>query len=123
MRARNTGSLTAPGRPDRSGPNATSASRWATSALISAVADTPADTSIDPPERAVNASASGPATNSTSGLGATSRSRSAAPWAERTADSASAPNDTIWAAIVSSREPPGVSSMPFALRVSSGSSR
>ena len=79
MRARNTGSLTSPGPPDRSGPNATSASRWATSALISAVADTPADTSIDPPERAVNASASGPATNSTSGLGATSRSRSAAP--------------------------------------------
>ena len=104
-RARKTGSLTSPGPPDRSGPSATSASRCATSALISAVADTPADTSIDPPDRAVNASASGPVTNSTSGLGATSRSRSAAPWAMRTADSASAPSDTICAAIVSSRAP------------------
>ena len=87
------------------------------------MADTPADTSTDPAERAANASASGPATNSTSALGATSRSCSAAPRADRTADSASAPSETIWAAIVSSLLPPGVSAMPLPLRVSSGSSR
>ena len=122
-RARNTGSLMRPGPPDRSGPSATSASRWATSALISAVADTPAVTSIDPDDRAVNASARGAVKNSTSALVATSRSRSAAPLAERTADSASAPSETICAAMVSRRDPPAVSSMPLPVRVSSGSSR
>jgi hypothetical protein len=87
------------------------------------VADTPADTSIDPAERAVNASASGPATNSTIALGATRRSCSAAPFADRTADSASAPSDTICAAMVSSLLPPAVIAIPPPLRVSRGSSR
>ena len=87
------------------------------------MADTPADTSIDPAERAVNASASGPATNSTMALGATSRGCSAAPFADRTADSASAPRETICAAIVSNLLPPAVIAIPPPLRVRRGSSR
>ena len=71
----------------------------------------------------MNASASGPATNSTTALGATSRSCSARPWPTGTAASASAPSETICAAIVSSLLPPAVIAMPVAAAGEQGSSR
>ena len=60
------------------------------------VADTPADTSIDPPDRAVNASASGPATNSTIELGATRRSCSAARSSAPSTCSRLLPSPALW---------------------------
>ena len=73
---------------------------------------TPVDTSTDPANCRVNASISGPATNSAKVEVATTRSCSGAPWAARTAACASAPSTTICDAVASSREPPGVSVMP-----------
>src|ERR1700735_4044492 len=74
-----------------------------------------------PGSRRLNASISGPATNSANVEVATTRSCSGAPCAARTAACASAPSTTIWDAVPTSREPPGVSVMPTWLLVISWS--
>jgi hypothetical protein len=98
---------------------ATSASRLATSTLISLVTATPADTSTEPGKRLVKASVSGLITNSAIAGVDTTRSCSGAPCAARTAACASAPSTTICDAVASSLEPPAVSVMPTGPRVTS----
>ena len=105
------------------GPMATSASRLPTSTPSSSDTASPADTSTDPANLRLNASISGPETNSANVEVATTRSCSGAPWAARTAACASAPSTTICDAVDSSREPPGVSVMPAGPRVMSWSPR
>jgi hypothetical protein len=105
------------------GPKATSASRFATSTACSPEAATPVETSTAPPNFLVNASISGPTMNSANAGVATTRNCSGAPCAARTAACASAPSTTIWDAVPSSRDPPGVSVMPAGPRVISWSPR
>src|SRR5215467_5802819 len=124
-RYRKIGSVTtaSAGSPVRSELIATSASRLATSTPISLVTATPADTSTEPAYRRVNASISGPTTNSAIAEVATTRSCSGAPCAARTAACASAPSTTICEAADKSREPPAVRVIPPGPRVTSWSPR
>src|ERR1022692_2109905 len=124
-RYRKIGSLTTGSAGSRAtlGPMATSASRFATSTAISSVTATPAETSMEPAKRRLNASISGLTTNSAIVDVATTRNCSGAPCAARTAAWASAPSTTICDAVASSLEPPAVSVMPAGPRLTNWSPR